>query len=194
VSASVAFTFARQATALAICWVITIGRREGMTLTTMRPQPLIWRRRQGCLQRPSMRQSSVERWILRSDALRPVLDGQAFAVPFQPAIASRVAHLFGAGGPSHVAGFIAARVVDAIERMSLTWALSDVAKERLERVAPFFTDRDPASAIPAIRRMLQIGAARFHREPILIGWRRVHPMRARWHRAESTSGVVCYAA
>lgn len=59
--------------------------------------------------------------------------------------------------PSHVARFIAAQIIDAVNRMFVRWLRTDVGKEGREVVAPFITHSDAATApmfVVAITRVV----------------------------------------
>lgn len=178
----------QTSTAVGSCW------REHMPASAMRQwRMLIGWCSQRVFQRPAALQSLMERRLRDADSPRPVLDHQALAVEFQPAVGSRVAHLFGARRPSHIARLIAAFVIDAIERMLPSRTFANVAQECLKRISPRVAHRDAASAIPAIGRMLRIGTAGFHREPILVFRSGAHPVCARWHGGilPSEGGALC---
>lgn len=138
---------------------------------------LRWRG-QGFVEWPPALQACMDRGVRGADSSCPVLNREAFAVALQPAVRSRVPHLLEARRPAHVAGFVAARIVDPIQGVPAARPWTDVAQERLKRFGPGGTDGDPATAVPAVRIVAGIIAAGFHREPVLIRRRGAHAVRS----------------
>src|SRR5262249_51900267 len=79
-----------------------------------------------------------------------------------------VALLLGARGPAAVAGFVATRVVEPIERMPRGRARTKIGQERHEVVAPPRADADSARAIGVIARVARVGATADHPVPNVV--------------------------
>lgn len=76
-----------------------------------------------------------------------------------------VSGLLGSRRPSAVGGRIGSVVVDTVEGMRVTRARSDIAKKGREVVAPFFSNRDAAPAVPRPPACAGVIASLFHGSP-----------------------------
>jgi hypothetical protein len=83
-------------------------------------------------------------------------------------IVSLVAVVLGLCGPSHVARFVMAVIVDAVKFVSFGWARSNVRKERREVIAPAVTYGDATAAVVVEGFIARLVAAAFHRVPYAV--------------------------
>ena len=82
--------------------------------------------------------------------------------------------------PAHVAGFVVAVVVDAVQRQGRIWLRSDVCEKRGEVVQPLIAHSDAASAVvfPLLKR--RVGAS----------FSRIHPRPMFWSASESVNEIA----
>jgi len=95
---------------------------------------------------------------------RPLGDGQAFAVPFNPMGQRSILVLLKAVRPSAVSRHISQRVIDAIERVAI-WTRSHVGEKVHERCAPAWSDNQSLRAIAVEQLRIRVVAALEHALP-----------------------------
>lgn len=137
--------------------------------------PLNWLS-QGAFCCPALEQSRSNHAGAPSQPLGPFDRGHSFAMMCQQPIGPRVPHLHGASRPSHIAMLIAARIIDAVERMLATWAWPNIAHELLKAIGPFLADGDASATVVWESFVARIQTAFFHGMPIVIGARVPHAM------------------
>ena len=124
-----------------------------------------------------------------SDA-RPLLIGMSLSETRNQHVASGISRLFRPCGPSAVASFIRAIVVDSIQRVLGRWAQAHVSEKRPERCIPFFADSDPTRAIQPIRRRGGVVAPLLHPSPDVVLRRLAHAVSASVPALASTAFAV----
>ena len=82
----------------------------------------------------------------------------------------RVPRLLPPGSPLYVSRFVVTVVVNAFDGQPWNGPPSDMTKERLETILPFFTDCDPPCSIIAERRATRVQASVFDSPPYLLFW------------------------
>lgn len=98
--------------------------------------------------------------------------------------------LFCSGGPSDVARFVVASVVDPVERVKTRWASSNVFEKRCEVMAPVVANANPSTAVVRVLRRLWVEASGFHVRPGRVLGRVSHAVRA----ISISSGFVSQAS
>jgi len=113
-------------------------------------------------------QSARQCLVLDSKSLTPFGQAERLTAKRNQTILPRVALLHQERCPSHIAWFIAALIVDAIQRMLCGRLLSDLSIERHEVGAPRIAHRDAPPAVSSERAIAWIVAAFARLPPRLI--------------------------
>jgi hypothetical protein len=94
----------------------------------------------------------------------PLGDCHCSSLHREPSAASPIVGLLDWRTPAHIAWFVVAVIVGAFKRMHWTRLRSHVGQERFKRL-PAFAHHNPASAVPAVFRILRVVAAPAHQAP-----------------------------
>lgn len=115
-----------------------------------------------------MQQAPAQGASLQADAARPLAQRVALAVVRQDAIRPLIVALLQLRRPAHVARFVVAVVIDAVERVAERWTRADIGVENFERIAPALAHADAASAVGLIGWIIRIVAALSHAAPCRV--------------------------
>jgi hypothetical protein len=117
----------------------------------------------------------------------PVGEGVHYSIYLQEVVVTPVVHLLVSCCPSNVAWFVVARVVDAVERISMAWTAADVFVEGLKRSNPRLVHGDALSSVVLELVRLRIEATHFDSTPRSVFRRLCHAMRE-W-AVEASTGL-----
>jgi hypothetical protein len=112
---------------------------------------LLARLRQSLFDRPSEPQASPDSRVGNTEFARPRDKWLRSSLMGQLVIAAPILLLFTPRRPTHVARFVMAVVVNAIQRVRWSWTWANVLVERGEAAAPPLAHRYPAPAVITIR-------------------------------------------
>lgn len=129
---------------------------------------------QGAFQRPAALQSVQQRVGTQAASSRPLRQIVRLAVKCQAVIRALVVHLLDACRPAHIARFVMAVRIDAVNRMLARWTKTDVRQKRREVIAPFIADADAAPAVMPKAFVRWIIASLFHLAPRPVFGRLAH--------------------
>lgn len=121
---------------------------------------------------------------------RPFLIGMSLPVVRHQHVSSGVSRLFCPCGPSAVASFVWAIVVNSVQRVLGRRTQAHVSKERAERCVPLLADSDPACSIETICCRAGIVAPLLHPSPNVMFWRLAHAVSASVSALASTTLAV----
>lgn len=138
---------------------------------------------QDSLNRPTHRQSAVERGFTHAQLLTPCSGGFRNAVHCEQSSSSRVAVLLDRRSPSAVVWRVRPTVVDALNGVRRAGFVAHVGNEVVERVTPTIADGDTARAVVSIIASTRVMAAGFNRRPCyeLAGLTHAVPYRHKGH-------------
>lgn len=108
--------------------------------------------------------------IFYAEPFGPLPNGQRFTTVCVTRHAAAIQRLFYCRGPAHIARFIIAIIINALNTQSGARTMADVTKKDREVVAPFGADLNTTSAIILKLRVIRHVAAFFHRTPDCIFW------------------------
>src|SRR6185369_20091 len=103
--------------------------------------------------------------VLDAEALGPIRRVARLASERQHPAVPPVALLLLSSRPPTVAGFVAAVVIDPVDRMLRRRAQPHVRHERVERVPPAIADRDAPAPVVAVGWIARVAASIPHRNP-----------------------------
>lgn len=130
--------------------------------------PTAKRNTQGFLHRPLVNVQAFPEDVSRQSGVRgPLKDGSSLPVVSDVDISSGVVGLRFPAGPSTVAGFVVAGVVDPVETHALR-ALAHVGQERFKRVDPSLANDYPSPTVPLIVIKGGRVAPRLHGHPAIV--------------------------
>lgn len=105
--------------------------------------------------------------VLQARQSHQVGDPHDLAVVYKLASVAPIKRLFWWSRPTDIARLIVPTVVDPIDRVALRWPWTDMQKEGLEVILPFFAYRHPAPSVAWIVLRVWIETAGFHALPYL---------------------------
>ena len=126
--------------------------------------PLPRRRGQRAFDRPVIApQTQAQKAFMQAGASCPFRQGQSDAVVGHQMIASFIHPLLDGCGPAHIAAFVVAVVVNAIQRMSWRRVRADGGQNVLAKYArimtPILRDANPSASVVGITRFICVGAS-----------------------------------
>jgi len=128
--------------------------------------------------RPSSRQSSMERIDINSCAITPIFLAQSFSFVCQHNIAAHVSVLLVTSSPSAIARFVIAIFVwITINAMQERWSLTHVLKKRFKRISPSIAHLNALQTIRLVIFNKRIVASLLHHAPRTVCRRRGFTMR-----------------
>lgn len=98
-------------------------------------------------------------------AIRPSSQGKIFSLIDQEGRFSSVVQLFFSESPAHIARFVVAIVINAVDRVFWRWSRPHIAQEGGERVAPRVTNANAASAVMMKKWRRRVMTPVFHIGP-----------------------------
>lgn len=142
-------------------------RRETGGLGVMR-LPGVDGSRQRAFNRPAVTEAKLERSSPNAYALGPLGQRPSLTIESQDKARPPVSRLFQFRRPAHIASFIVAIVVDALEGVPLRRRRAHISQERLEGRRPPITHHDSTAAIERVVVRLLIEAPTFGFRPCRV--------------------------
>lgn len=127
---------------------------------------------------PSARNTSEQTARTHSEFLRPLTNGQSFAIEFKIMITACIVRLLFSCCPSAIVGRIATVIINAIYAVLSGWSLAHVGDELLKAITPLFAYRNASPAVCLISLRARVFTPGYHRAPNIIFRRFRHSMRA----------------
>lgn len=109
-----------------------------------------------------------QRALIKTEFTRPFCHRLCLALICDPVIVTAIVSLLNDGRPAHIAWFVVAIVIDAIQFMLSCRRRADMVQERLEGVTPFLADANVPAPVSLETLVFGSGASRDRFRPCAV--------------------------